>query len=442
MDQALVLELLLIMVLIVANGFFASAEIAIIAAGRGPLKRLADHGDRKAGVALELLNQPDRFLPTVQVGVTLVGTFTAAFSGATLVSLLSDRLDSLPVVWIRTLSAEIALAIVVMALTFASVVLGELVPKRLALLKTTEIARLSALPILFLSRIGRPAVWCMNVATEAMLFLLGLGGAKAPTVTVDEIQHLIEQGTAEGVLEPVEQKLAVGALRLGDRSTRQIMHPRIDIDAVDVDTPAEELVGVVAMSGFTRLPVYEGNLDHVIGIVHLKDVLRQHYLGWAINLRKLCHKPLFVPETMPLDQLLVVLQKQHSQMALVVDEFGATKGLVTLDNVVTALAGELLAGETKPALDRIVQRSETSWLVDGTLPVDELLAKLELAEFELSLPRNVTTLAGLVISQLGRLPKVGETTTWELLYFEVVDLDGQRVDKVLVTKKVAGDGRP
>lgn len=438
MDPALMLELLLIFVLIVANGFFAGAEIAIIAAGRGQLKKLSEAGDHKAAAALELLNQPDRFLPTVQVGVTLVGTFTAAFSGATLVNLLSDRLDTLPVGVIQTYSQEVALFTVVVLLTFASVVLGELVPKRLALLNTTSLARLSAVPVQFLSRVGRPAVWCMNAATEGVLFLLGQGGAKPPTVTVDEIQHLIEQGTAEGVLEPVEQKLAVGALRLGDRFARQIMHPRIDIDAVDIDTPAEELVGVVAMSGFTRLPVYEGNLDHVIGIVHLKDILRQHYLGWPINLRKMCHKPLFVPESMPLDQLLVALQRQHSQMALVVDEFGATKGLVTLENVVTALAGELLAGETQPAPDRIVQRSETSWLVDGTVPVDELLGKLMLTEFESSVPRNVTTLAGLVIAQLGRLPKVGETALWERLHFEVVDLDGQRVDKVLVTK-VAGD---
>ena len=433
MQSAVWIEMGVILLLIVANGFFAGAEIAIIAAGRGQLRKQAQAGDRPAQVALDLLKQTDRFLPTVQIGVTLVSTFASTFSGATLVFYLSDSFDRIPLRILHSYSQEVSLVIVVVGLTFVSVVLGELVPKRLALLNATGLARLAAVPVQFLSRIGRPVVWTMNVATEAVLFLLGKSGAKAPSVTLDEIQHLLELGMLEGVLEPVEQKLAVGALRLGDRDVRQIMHPRIDIDAVDIETPADEIVGVVAMSGFTRLPVYEGDLDHVIGIVHLKDVLRQHYLGWPINLRKLCHKPLFVPESKPLDQLLVALQKEHSQMALVVDEFGATKGLVTLDNAVTALAGELLAGETPRAADRIVQRSPSSWLVDGTVPLDELLDTLHLAELELAPPRNVTTVAGLVIAQLGRLPKVGEKTRFDRLLLEVVDLDDQRVDKVLVT---------
>jgi putative hemolysin len=433
MQSAVWIEIGVILLLIVANGFFAGAEIAIIAAGRGQLRKQAQAGDRPAQVALDLLKQPDQFLPTVQVGVTLVSTFASTFSGATLVFYLSDSFDRIPIQILQDHSQEVSLVIVVVGLTFVSVVLGELVPKRLALLNTTGLARMAAVPVQFLSRIGRPVVWTMNAATEAVLFLLGKSGAKAPSVTLDEIQHLIELGTAEGVLEPVEQRLAVGALRLGDRDVRQIMHPRIDIDAVDIETPADEIVGVVAMSGFTRLPVYEGDLDHVIGIVHLKDVLRQHYLGWPINLRKLCHKPLFVPDSKPLDQLLVALQKEHSQMALVVDEFGATKGLVTLDNVVTAMAGDFLAGETPRPVDRIVQRSPSSWLVDGTVPLDELLDTLQLTEMESSTPRNVTTVAGLVIAQLGRLPKVGEKTRFDRLQMEVVDLDDQRVDKLLVT---------
>ncbi|MBI5757746.1 MAG: HlyC/CorC family transporter [Planctomycetales bacterium] len=433
MQSAVWIEIGVILLLIVANGFFAGAEIAIIAAGRGQLRKQAQAGDRPAQVALDLLKQPDQFLPTVQVGVTLVSTFASTFSGATLVFYLSDSFDRIPLQILQDYSQEVSLGIVVVGLTFVSVVLGELVPKRLALLNTTGLARLAAVPVQFLSRIGRPVVWTMNVATEAVLFVLGKSGAKAPSVTLDEIQHLIELGTAEGVLEPVEQRLAVGALRLGDRDVRQIMHPRIDIDAVDIETPADEIVGVVAMSGFTRLPVYEGDLDHVIGIVHLKDVLRQHYLGWPINLRKLCHKPLFVPDTKPLDQLLVALQKEHSQMALVVDEFGATKGLVTLDNVVTAMAGDFLAGETPRPVDRIVQRSPSSWLVDGTVPLDELLDTLQLAELELAPPRNVTTVAGLVIAKIGRLPRVGEKTRFDRLQMEVVDLDDQRVDKLLVT---------
>lgn len=432
------IELFFVLLLIGAGGFLSAAEVALLSADRGRLRQQAEAGDHRARAALEIADQPDRFLPAVRVTATFCLASAAVFAGNLLANGIAARVERLPGTVFDAQAGWISLVAVALLVTLFAMVLGELVPKRIGLQNPDGLARLASGPVHRLAQIGRPVVAVMNWMTDCLMIVFGHGGLKTPTVSVGEIQHLIERGTAEGVLEPVEQKLAVGALRLGEREARQIMHPRIDIDAVDIETPDEELVGVVAMSGFTRLPVYEGDLDHVIGIVHLKDVLRQHYLGWPINLRKLCHKPLFVPETMPLDQLLVALQKQHSQMALVVDEFGATKGLVTLDNVVTALAGELLAGETKAAPDRIVQRTDASWLVDGTVPVDELIAKLNLAQPESELPRNVTTLAGLVIAQLGRLPKVGEKTSWERLHFEVMDLDGQRVDKILVTIKAEG----
>lgn len=269
---------------------------------------------------------------------------------------------------------------------------------------------------------------------QGFLRWLGVPTETEPTVSREDIEHLIDVGTAEGVFKPVEQKLAVGALNLGDRTVRQIMRPRLDIDAADVNTPAEEVLGVVVMAGFSRLPVYEGDLDHILGIVHLKDVLRQHYLGWPLDLRKLARPALFVPDTMRLDRLLVLFQERHNAAAIVVDEFGQTKGMVTLEDIVHDFVGEIQSEQPSGEHDAdIVQRDETSWLVSGTVTINDLLSHLHREHLADSAPKNVSTVAGLLLTELGHIPKVGAKTTWNDLQLEVVDIDGQRVDKVLVS---------
>ncbi|HVV99928.1 MAG TPA: hemolysin family protein, partial [Planctomycetaceae bacterium] len=310
-------ELCVILVLILANGFFAGAEIAIIAAGRGRLQQQAEAGSRGAKIALELASNPNRFLPTVQVGITLIGTLAAAFGGAHLGDFLTLQLEQVPIEFVHKHRHEIALGIVVLGMTYLSVVVGELTPKRLALHNANRLAAFVAQPMQWLAAVSRPAVWIMAKSTDCMLWFFGVHNAAGPKVSIEDIQHLIETGTEEGVLEPLEQRLALEALHLGERTVKQIMRPRMDIDAVDVNTPGPEVLGVLAMAGFSRLPVYEENLDQIIGYVHLKDVLRQQYLGWPIDLHKLLHPALFVPETLTIDRLLQRFQEQHNQLAIV-----------------------------------------------------------------------------------------------------------------------------
>lgn len=426
-------ELLFILTLILANGFFSGAEIAIIAARRGRLKPMAEEGDRAAQLALDLAENPNRFLPTVQVGITLVGTIAAAFGGARLVSVISEQIAQLPVPLIVRHRDAFALIVVAMTITFFTVVLGELVPKRLALRSASEVARFVARPMDWLSRIGRPFVWLLGATTNLVLRMVGGNEPlDEPDVSVEDITHLIQSGTALGVFEPAEEKLALEALQLGDRTARDIMRPRIDIDALDVTTPPDEILGAMAMSGFSRVLVYEEDLDRIIGFLHIKDVLRWSYLRLPIEIRKLMHPVLLVPETLPADRLLVTFQEQHTQVAVVLDEFGGTEGMVTLDDVLEELVGEIREGKQIDTRERIVRRDAQSWLVDGGVSVDDLLEHLQRKSLPSTSPRGYSTVAGLVLAQLGRFPKVGERLVWEGLQIEVVDLDGKRIDRVLI----------
>ena len=313
-------ELLIVLLLILANGFFSGAEMAIVASRRGRLRALAEKGDRRAQAALDLAASPDRFLPTVQIGITLVGTLAAAYGGDRLVRELTTWIANPASPSVAAMARPIALTIFVMLLSFVTLLLGELVPKRLALRQAEAFARLAAPAMQLFAWIARPLVWGMSTATSAVLFLLGARQQTEPSVSVDDIEHLLETGRAEGILEAVELSVASEALRLGERSVRDIMRPRIDVDALDIETPQAEIIGAIAMAGYSRLPVYEGSLDHIIGYVSIKDALRHTWMGWPIELRKMLHRPIFVPETMPLDRLLELFQKERNQLAIVLDE--------------------------------------------------------------------------------------------------------------------------
>jgi putative hemolysin len=226
----------------------------------------------------------------------------------------------------------------------------------------------------------------------------------------------------------------LGALRLGDHSVREVMRPRIDLDAMDVDTPPDAVLGTAAMAGFSRLPVYEGDLDRVIGFVHIKDLLRHLHLGWPIELRKLLHPALFVPETMTLDRLLELFQEKHNQLAIVLNEYGGTEGMVTLEDVVEEIVGEMRDEHRRHEEQEFIQRDENSWLVDGSVSMADLIEWLEIRGTELVESRGYNTLAGLILDELGHIPKIGESATWCGLHLEVVDMDGRRIDRVLVTR--------
>ena len=422
-------EILLVFTLILANGFFSGAEMAIVASRRGRLRQLAEKGDKAAKTALELASSPDQFLPTVQIGITLVGTLAAAYGGDSLVSDLAAWIADRGTPAVVAIARPIALTVFVVLLSFVTLLFGELVPKRLALRRAEDFARLAAPAMKIFSQVTRPLVWLMGVSTSAVLSLLGAHKQDGPSVSVDDIEHLLEAGRAEGVLEAVEQAVAIEALRLGERMVRDIMRPRIDLDAIDIETPPGEVLGAIAMAGYSRLPVYEGSLDHILGYVSLKDVLRQNWMGWPIELRKIMHRALFVPETMPLDRLLELFQKEKNQLAIVLDEYGGTEGLVTLEDVLEELVGEI-HDEHHHEASQFVQREDGSWLVDGGAGVEDLAKRLGIKLD--AVPRDYSTVSGLVLAELERIPSTGDTLRWRGVVIEVVDMDGRRIDKLLV----------
>src|SRR3954469_16506863 len=432
-------EILLILVLILANGLFAAAEIAFIAARKGRLEPRAEEGNRKARRALELARNPDLFLPIAQIGMTLVGALAAAYGGQKIVQEIGKLFaqSSWPIVVDH--ADGLALGLFVVCYTYLMLILGELVPKRASLHRAETLAIFLAPIIHVISIAARPFVWFLGISSSTVLWILQLEAGSGPSVSLDDIEHLIESGAAEGVVEPLEQKLALGALRLGDRTVRDIMRPRIDLDAMDVDTPADEILGTVAMAGFSRLPVYEGDLDHVIGFVHIKDLFRQQYLGWAIELRKLLHPALFVPENMTLDRLLELFQEKHNQLAIVLNEYGGTEGMVTLEDVVEEIVGEMRDEHRRHEEQKIVQRDDGSWLLDGAVSIADMIERLEISTDEPWEGRGFSTIAGLILDRLGHIPAIGDKAEWDGLDLEVVDMDGQRIDRVLVSRKQPGD---
>jgi putative hemolysin len=427
-------DILLILVLVLANGFFAAAEIAFITARRGRLQQRAAEGSRRAQRALELARDPNRFLPTVQVGITLVGALAAAYGGQQIVDDLSDWIVRLPLGLTPRQADTVGLVVFVVCFTYVSLVLGELVPKRVALSRAEGIAVLVAPVMHFVATLARPVVWLMGISTNAGLWLLRLRAMAEPSVSLDDIEHLIDTGATEGVVEPVERRLAVEALRLGEHTVRDVMRPRIDLDAMDIATPPEELLGTIAMAGFSRLPVYEGDLDHIIGFIHIKDVLRQLHLGWSIELRKLLHPAMFVPESMRLDRLLELFQEQHNQLAIVLNEYGGTEGMVTLEDVVEELVGELRDEHRRHEQQQFIQRDEGSWLVDGSMGISDFVERLDVGNHASLEGRAFSTVGGLIVDQLGRIPAIGDRAEWNGLRLEVVDMDGQRIDRILVTR--------
>ncbi len=425
-------EILLILALILANGFFAAAEIAIIAARRGRLEQRAAEGSRNAEMALALSRDPNRFLPTVQIGITLVSAFGAAYGGQQIVGDLGAAIEQWPWPFAQKHSQAIGLTVFVICFTYASLIIGELVPKRAALHRAETLAIFVAPAMNLLATVAQPIVSAMGASTDGVLWLFRLRAGAEPSVSIDDIEHLIFTGTAEGVVEPLEQRMAVEALRLGEHTVREIMRPRIDLDAVDVDTPTDEILGTVAMAGFSRLPVYEGDLDHIIGFVHIKDLFRQLHLGWPLELRKLLHPAVFVPESMKLDRLLELFQAKHNQLAIVLNEYGGTEGMVTLEDVVEEIVGEIRDEHRRSEEHDFVRRDDGSWLIDGGVTITTLVERLDLKEDEALENRDFNTLGGLILDQLGRIPSIGETVDWNSLHMEVVDMDGQRIDRVFV----------
>jgi putative hemolysin len=426
---SVILEGLVVVLLIFINGIFAMSEIAVVSARKTRLRQWAEEGDAKARAALELANNPNQFLATIQIGITLVGILAGAFGGATIASELAVILSD--ITWLAPYSRPLSLALVVLVITYLSLIVGELVPKRLALNNPERLAMVIAAPMQVLSRVAYPAVHLLGLSTEFLLRALGMKPSTEPPVTEEEIRALIEQGTQAGMFEEAEQEMVERVFRLGDRRVSAVMTPRTEIVWLDREASAQEIRRTITESVHSRFLVADGSLDNVLGVVHAKDLLA-HMLGeQVVNLEATLQQPLYVPESMRALKVLELFKQSGTHIALVIDEYGGIQGLVTPSDILEAIVGDLPeAGEEVEPL--AVQREDGSWLLDGMLPVDEFKDLFDLGELPGEDQGIYQTLAGFVVMQLGRIPAASDYFIWEGLKIEVMDMDGNRVDKVLV----------
>ncbi len=425
-----IFEIALLLILFIANGALAMAEMAVVSARKIRLQQKAEAGDENARTALKLARQPADFLSTVQIGITLVGVLAGAFGGATLAARIAPWFERLP--WLAPYSQAFSLVLVVLIITYFSLILGELAPKRLALADPDRIAAAVARPMQALSRLALPVVRLLSASSDVILHLVGARHSDEPPVTEEEVKILIEMGTQAGIFEQAEQEMVSGVFRLADRRVDSIMTPRTEIIWVDLEDPEEEIRRTIIDSIYTILPVAEGDLDHILGVVQAKDLLARCLQAEALDLRTALVPPQFVPESKPALKVLDLFRRTHMNVALVIDEFGGLQGMVTLIDILEAIVGDLpgLGEEAKP---ESLQREDGSWLLDGLLPVDEMMDLLKLSSLPVESRNQFQTLGGLVMASLGRIPQSGDHFEWQGLKFEVLEMDGFRVDKVLVS---------
>ena len=426
------LELLIIALLLLANGILAMAEIAMVSSRKARLKKFAAKGDPRAKAALAIAEAPTRFLSTVQVGITLLGVVAGAFGGRTMAENLEQWLGTWPP--LAPYAEALGLAIVVCGITFASLIVGELVPKRLGLHAPERVAILLARPINLLSHLVAPIASVLTFITDRALRLVGIGQPKEAPVTDEEVNALLEQGMSEGVFQRAEQQMVESVLALDQRLVTSLMTPRPRIVFLNVDDPEEVNWRKIVTSGHSYFPVYQGHRDQVIGMVAVKALWAHSAIGLPTTLKNLLLPPLLVPEKMMATQLLEQFKKTGKHIAVVTDEFGAVQGLVTLIDVMEAIVGDLpeRGDRAQPEAKR---REDGSWLIDATLSTAELKKLLAL---DASLPNEASadfqTLGGFVVTQFGRIPAASDWFEWGGWRFEVMDMDGRRVDKVLVAR--------
>jgi putative hemolysin len=436
---AVTLEVVTLLLLILANGAFAMTEIAMLSARRTRLRRMAEEGSAGAAKALELLEEPNRFLSTVQVGITLVGIVAGAISGATIGRVLGDALAAIP--FFAPYADALGIAVIVTVITYLSLLIGELVPKRLALRNAEGIAVTMAPLMVLLSSAATPLVRLLSLSTEFLIRLMGMGDREAGGITEEDVRLMIEEGARAGVFEAAERDITRRVFRLDDIRVSLIMTPYTDLVWLDVEDPLADNWRRIAESDHSYYPVCEGTLDRVRGIAAVKHI-------WANTLDRVddpllasLQEPLYVPENTPALRLLETFREAGNKRALVIDEFGSLAGIVTLNDLMEAIAGDIQEADEPPP-PTITRREDGSWLVDARLPADQLTEVLGVA-----MPGEergeYDTVGGFAMSRLGRIPHESDTFEEGDLRFEVVDMDGHRVDKLLVTpvgENAAPDG--
>lgn len=423
-------EILIVLALVVLNGLFALSELAVVSSRRARLRSLVDAGRHGARRALALAEDPGRFLSTVQVGITLIGIVSGAYSGATLGVELSYWLaaQGMPV----HIAEGVGVSLVVAAITYLSLIIGELVPKHLALQNAEGIACAVAPAMTLLASAGAPIVWLLDRSADFVLRLMGRRSEPASQVTEEEIRTLVAEAETAGVIEAGEKRLISGVLRLGDRPVKGVMTPRTEVDWIDVTADERSVRALLVETQRSLIPAAEGSIDNVVGVVQTRDVLAAVLEGKALDIKSLVHPAPVMPDTTDALDVMEKLRSADIKMALIVDEYGHFEGLVTPADLLEAIAGFTTDKEDQePAA---VEREDGSWLIAGWMPVDEMAERIG---FVLTPERSFQTVAGLVLAQMQHLPSVGEHVDTGGWRFEVVDLDGRRIDKVLASRLVA-----
>lgn len=427
--SSITFEIIAIFILLLANGIFAMSEMAIVSARKARLKQRADQGDKKAQAALALADDPGPFLSTVQVGITLVGILAGAFGGSRIAERLAPSLGTLP--YVGQYSEGIAFALVVAIITYFSLVIGELIPKRLALRNAEGIALAVAAPMSKLSRLVSPLVNLLDRSTDGLLRLFGLRESPEAPVTEDEIKILIEQGIHAGVFVETERDMVERIFHLADRRVSELMVPRTEMIWLNVDDSPKDISATISNSPHSRFPVAQDSSDNILGVVQIKNLWAQSQNGQPLNLKSIMDKPLFLPEGTPAFKALEAFRQTRSQIAFVVDEYGGVEGLVTLNDILEAIVGEMpAAGDTAEPLFQ--QREDGSYLVDGSLSVSEFKKLFAIKHLPGEEDDWFQTVGGFVMTHLGKIPRAADHFEWGNLRFEVLDMDRNRVDKLLV----------
>jgi putative hemolysin len=423
------MEILILIGLIVLNGMFAMSEIALVTARKARLMKLASEGDRAASVALKLGEDPTKFLSTIQIGITSIGLLNGIVGEAVLAGPFS--------IWLQSLGlpegmANIgATAVVVVVVTYVSIVVGELVPKRLGQITPEPVARLVARPIQLLALLTRPFVVLLSVSTHTLLRVMGVKQTTSSSVTEEEIHAMLEEGSEAGIIEQHQHEMVRNVFRLDDRQLGSLMIPRSDIVIIDIKLPPEENLRRLIESEHSRFPVCDGSLDKVLGVIHAKQALACVAKGQTPDYSANLSPSIYVPETLTGMELLEQFRANNMHMAFVIDEYGEVEGIVTLQDVLEAVTGEFSPRNAEDAW--AVQREDGSWLLDGAIPIPEMKDRLELKGVPEEDKGRYHTLSGMMMLLLGKVPSTGDYTDWEGWRFEVVDMDEKRIDKVMAT---------
>lgn len=422
------MEIIIILLLILLNGIFAMAEIAIVSARKSRLQHLANEGNKNAQAALELANSPNRFLSTIQIGITLVGILAGAYGGATIAEELASYFETIP--YLAPYSEVTGIAIVVAVITYLSLIIGELVPKRLALSNPELIASFIARPMRTLSKASAPLVYFLSISIDFILRVLQIK-PKEELVSVEEVRMLIREGTRVGVFETAEKDIVERTLQLGDKKVNTLMTPRKEIVWLDIDSSFKAIHSRVAKHPHSHFPVCRDTLDKVLGVVRTEDILSNFLIEERIDLRKFLHKPLFIPESTDGLKVLELFKKSGIHTALVIDEYGNVQGVISMTDILEAIVGDI------PTIDElgeqeIMKRNDGSYLVDGLVPIDEFKEHFHVGRLPGEKSGNYHTVGGFIMYKLGHIPASGDTFELESLKFEVMDMDGNRVDKMLI----------